>query len=307
MLNVLFLVIGGLVGFIGSRRLRKPIRPDHAANAASVARNVSSTLGRRKGLTPPELQRACFSEMVRHVRVTRNGHTYAPSRYRILLHPDDLAVVDESRRWFTEGLTDALRQAALSNDWVLDGLIEIDYVADPTRHPGAPAALATPPEQTAGAAPTGSPIAGPAPTPRVRTASTGAAGAAGTLSVVRSDTGERIALVAETITIGRSRDRAVMVDDTRVSRTHAHIEPRQGGWAVIDDGSANGTIVNGEALPSGRPCPLLPGDVIGIGPVELSVVNEGPLSADPGTRALDNSGRNRISGEVLPPIRRPRS
>lgn len=297
MLNMVFLVIGSVVGFMGSRRLRRqvrPIRPEHAAQAASVARNVSGSLGRRKGLTPPELQRACFSEMVRHVRVTRQGRTHAPSRYQLKLHPDDLAVVDESRRWFTQGLADALRQAAQTNNWVLDGPIEVDYLADPSRHPGAPAALVTPSDGRA---------AGPPPEPMVNPITTAATGASRTLVLIRSDTGERIALVADDVTIGRSRDRAIMVDDTRVSRAHAHIEPRQGAWAIFDDGSANGTTVNGEALPERRPCPLRPGDVIGIGPVELRVTTGGAPSGEPGVRALDDSDRTRISGEVLPPAR----
>ena len=294
MLSLVFLLVGSVVGFLGSRRLRRPVRPDRAAQAASVARNVSSSLGRRKGLTPPELQRACFSEMVRHVRVTRQGQTHAPSRYQLHLHPEDLAVVDESRRWFTQGLADALRQAAQTNNWLLDGVIGVDYLADPSRHPGAPSAFATAPDEPAPA---------PPPAPLVNAMSTTATGAARTLVLIRSDTGERTALLADAITIGRSRDRAIMIDDTRVSRAHAHIEPRQGAWAIFDDGSANGTTVNGEALPVSRPCPLRPGDVIGIGPVELRVTTGGPPSGEPGTRALDDSDRTRISGEVLPPAR----
>ena len=77
------IAVGALIGFVGSRKLR---RPQHAAQAASVARTVGGTVNRRKTLTAPELQRACFSEMVRHVRVNRQGRTEAPGRY--LLQPD---------------------------------------------------------------------------------------------------------------------------------------------------------------------------------------------------------------------------
>lgn len=294
MLNVLVLLVGAVVGFVASRQLR---RPQSAAQAASLARNVGGTLGRRKGLTPPELQRACFSEMVRHVRVTRQGRTHAPAAYVLRLHPDDLDIVDEARRWFTEGLADALRQAARDNGWVLDGEIAIDYEADPSRRPGVPAALAVAPDAPRGAAPSGPP---PAPTAVAdRPSSSGSR----TLSLLRTDTGEHIPLVADVVTVGRSRDRTISIDDSRVSRSHARIEPRQGTWVVIDEGSANGTRVGGTDLEPNRPKALRPGDVVGIGPVDLQVTTtEGP-GAPAGTRALDDSDRNRISGEVLPPSR----
>ena len=93
MIEVLALPVGAVIGFAGSRRLR---RPERAAQAASVARSVGGNLGRRKGLSAPELQRACFSEMVRHVRVDREGRSAAPARYLLKLHPDDLATVDDA-------------------------------------------------------------------------------------------------------------------------------------------------------------------------------------------------------------------
>lgn len=294
MVNVLVLVLGGIAGFIGSRWLR---RPERAAQAASAARNVGGTLGRRKGLSAPELQRACFSEMVRHVRVTRQGRSHAPAHYLLNLHPDDLTVVDEARRWFTDGLADALRQAARDNGWVLDGAIEIEFRADPSRWPGVPSALAVSPDDPQGTTPSGPP---PAP-PRATASAPVAVGR--TLALVRTDTGEQIPLTSDVVTIGRSRDRVITIDDNRVSRSHARVEPRQGGWAIIDEGSANGSRVGGEDLPANRARPLRPGDVIGIGPVELRVSTVEVPRAPAGTRALDDSDRNRISGEVLPPSR----
>lgn len=290
MTNVLVLLVGALVGFVGSRRLR---RPDRAAQAASVARSVGGSLGTRRGLSAPELQRACFSEMVRHVRVTRQGRTHAPSAYLLTLHPDDLAVVDEARRWFTEGLGEALVQAARDNGWTLDGAVEIDFAADPARHRGVPAALVTSPD------PDPTPPPPPAPPPAAPAPRTSAPGRA--FVVIRTDTGERIPL-ADPLTIGRSRDRAVTIDDTRVSRAHARIERLRGGWAVVDEGSANGTTVDGTAVVPNRPHALRPGSVIGVGPVELRVVAVA-VGGQPGTRALDDQERTRISGEVLPPDR----
>jgi hypothetical protein len=208
------------VGFGASRVLRRPVG---RAQAASAARNLAGPLGTRRGLSAPELQRACFSEMVRHVRVTRQGRTHAPSATSCSLHPDDLAVVDEARRWFTEGLARrSCRRGLRDNGWVLDGPVEIEFQADPARHAGVPAATSphAEPRPHAGAPAVGPPAAGRA----------GAAhlGPGRTFVLIRTDTGERIPLRGPVLTIGRSRDRTVTVDDTRVSRIHARIEPAPG-------------------------------------------------------------------------------
>lgn len=299
LVNVLTLVAGGAIGFVASRRLR---RPERTARAASVARNVGGTLGRRRGLSAPELQRACFSEMVRHVRVTRQGRTLVPARFVVRLHPDDLAVVDESRRWFVDGLVGALRQAAADNGWVLEGPVDITVEADPSRRAGVPDA------HPVGDGPLPAAPSGPDPTavaPRARSRPTAAADpTTRALVVVRTDTGERIPLLGVPVTVGRSRDRDITIDDTRVSRSHARIEPRQGGWTVVDEGSANGTRLDGRPLAPHEPRPLRPGGVIGVGPVDLRV-STGSSSGEAGTRALDDRDRHRISGEVLPADRRP--
>ena len=301
MLPALALLVGAALGFVGSRKLRgsgrsEPVAASPRAVAAAAApRSVGGPL-RRRTLTGPELQRACFSEMVRHVRVNRQGRTHAPSRYLLRLHPDDLAVVQENQRWFTQGLADALRRAAATNGWQLDGEVEVTYEVDPSRHVGAPGALAVSPDDPASSPPSAAP---PAPT-------TAQTGARQVLVLVRADTGEQVPLDASVVTIGRSRDRTIMIDDNRVSRAHATIGPSGGGWVVTDQGSSNGTRVGGQELAPNQPRPLRAGDVIGVGPVDLRVAaRAGVDAAEPGTRALDDSTRTRISAEVLPPQREP--
>lgn len=290
--NLAVMALGAVGGFVASRQFG---RVDRVAHVASVGRSVDGSVSRRRSLTPPELQRACFSEMTRHVQVTRHGRIHAPSRYVLHMHPDDLAIVDESRRWFIGGLVTALRQAAADNGWHLDGDVQIEVEASPDRRPGVPAALAIHGSQ-AERQPSADP---PPPTTR-------AAGVQGgrTLLIVRSDTEERYPLVAGPVTIGRARDRDITIDDNRVSRSHARIEPRNGGWTIVDQGSANGTRLRGHDIPPQQPRPLRAGDLIGIGPIELRVITgSSPGRGAPGpsgTRALGDSDRNRISGEVLP-------
>ena len=262
-----------------------------------MARSVGGSVNRRRTLTPPELQRACFSEMVRHVQVSRKGQTRAPSRYLLRLNPIDMDVVDDGRGWFTDGLVDALRTAARENGWALEGPIDIAYEADPSRRPGVPAASAVVPDDA-----TDSPPSGPAPASKRVSPGPSAAGRA-RLVLRRTDTGEAISLGDEPITIGRSHDRTITIADDRVSRSHARIERGPSGWTVTDEGSSNGTRVGGEELAAGVPRVLRRGDVIGIGPVDLHVEAAPGPAPESGARALDDQTRTRISGEVLRPKR----
>lgn len=214
--------------------------------------------------------------MVRHVQVTRQGRTHAPSRYTIHLHTEDLALVEETRRWFTQGLTDALHTAARDNGWTLDGHVHIDYVADPARRPGVPTAQAVPPAGLVADAPPSS----------------------GSVTIIRSDTGERRALTTAPLTIGRSQDRDITIDDNRVSRAHARIGARDGTIFVVDEGSSNGTMVGTTRLTANERHRVRSGEAITVGPVSLRVES---AKRDTGTRALDDDDRRRISHDVLPP------
>ena len=65
------------------------------------------------------------------------------------------------------------------------------------------------------------------------------------------------------MTIGRSRQCDVVVDDATVSRRHALFSEHDGQWTVEDLGSKNGTAVNGVLVSA--PTPLAAGDVVGFG------------------------------------------
>ncbi len=82
-----------------------------------------------------------------------------------------------------------------------------------------------------------------------------------------------IDLGAEPLTIGRSRNNRLVLNNSQISSKHAEIQPLGGGrYQVIDVGSTNGTAVNGVKLAGGQPQPLNAGDTItlgGSGGVEL--------------------------------------
>ncbi len=59
--------------------------------------------------------------------------------------------------------------------------------------------------------------------------------------------GEKIVLEGSS-TVGRNPDAEIRLTDAGVSWEHAYIEDRAGSWAVVDKGSTNGTLVNGERV-----------------------------------------------------------
>ncbi|OHB76891.1 MAG: hypothetical protein A2Z34_10155 [Planctomycetes bacterium RBG_16_59_8] len=67
--------------------------------------------------------------------------------------------------------------------------------------------------------------------------------------------------------IGREPSCAIPLNDTLVSRNHARIERREGGVAITDLGSANGTCVNGSKITESL---LLDGDMVSIGETTLT-------------------------------------
>jgi hypothetical protein len=70
--------------------------------------------------------------------------------------------------------------------------------------------------------------------------------------------------------VGRGAENAIRLDaDTTVSSRHAILDSRTDGLWVEDEGSTNGTFVNGARVTSARL--LHPGDVIRIGRTDLLV------------------------------------
>lgn len=78
--------------------------------------------------------------------------------------------------------------------------------------------------------------------------------------------GSTFMLEGEVTTVGRNPDSDVFLDDVTVSRRHAEVRRRDGGFFVHDVGSLNGTYVNGERVDLTR---LASGDEVQIGRFKL--------------------------------------
>jgi hypothetical protein len=76
------------------------------------------------------------------------------------------------------------------------------------------------------------------------------------------------------ITIGRSENCDLQLDDRKASRQHARLERRQDGFWIVDLGSSNGVFVNGKRITDA--VRLDPGDQIRIGDTTLEVAGPAP-------------------------------
>ena len=74
----------------------------------------------------------------------------------------------------------------------------------------------------------------------------------------------------EQISIGRHKSNLLVLQDTEVSGRHALIEKTLDGWVVIDRGSTNGTLINGEKIAPDVPFALRSDTRIGIGPYQIT-------------------------------------
>lgn len=75
----------------------------------------------------------------------------------------------------------------------------------------------------------------------------------------------RIVLGPTPLTIGRTPDNQLVVNDAKSSSHHAEIRTDGQSYSITDLGSTNGTFVNGQRLERGVPRQLSSGDVIRIG------------------------------------------
>jgi hypothetical protein len=96
----------------------------------------------------------------------------------------------------------------------------------------------------------------------------------GSMGMVRVEEGKEPGRIYEvrkdSLSIGRSRESDIFLEDLAVSRLHASIlNMGNGNYALKDEGSANGTKVNGQLVNKYQTYPLQEGDRIQLGQTVL--------------------------------------
>jgi len=79
--------------------------------------------------------------------------------------------------------------------------------------------------------------------------------------------GKRLVVGPAGVTLGRSRQADVVLNDPNVSRQHAEVRPRGGSWVLTDLGSTNGSRINGRSVEGSEV--IKPGDEIVLGSTSL--------------------------------------
>lgn len=117
------------------------------------------------------------------------------------------------------------------------------------------------------------------------------------------DEGKQFDLAAPTITVGRHSANVVSLHDTHVSRRHLELRAQPiGGYEVVDLGSGNGTLLNGQPV---RTSPLRSGDTIALGQTVLMYTaarSDSPVGGDELTERVKLSPAQTPDAEFLSAI-----
>lgn len=243
----------------------------------------------RSGLQPVELAKALQRYAGKYQQVGVAG-VIVPNVFRFDLAPDDYERFSGFEASLKRDLADALRRSARERNWQLQGPVRVELRSSNDISVGTYELRGKVRAEEGGgeeaapdrAAPPAS--AGPAPSPRPaeredfagqaveRTTVMAAAGSPPALHMLNgSQPGRRIELQGP-ILLGRLPECDVQIDDASVSRRHARITERAGGWSIEDLDSTNGVRVNGTNV---RQATLQHGDTIELGGVKMTFALDG--------------------------------
>ena len=160
------------------------------------------------------------------------GQPVVANHFTVRLAPTDLERFVEVKDSLVRELCDATRDHAREEGWTFMGPVQVGIEADDTVRGGAIDV-----------------------TGRMKEADGG-------VGVLHLPTGQHVVLGEFIVTMGRLPECTVSFDDPNISREHAAIRPDGDGFVLTDNGSTNGTLVNGAAVTAHR---LVDGDRIVIG------------------------------------------
>ncbi|MDQ6794068.1 MAG: DUF3662 and FHA domain-containing protein [Chloroflexota bacterium] len=222
----------------------------------------------RPRLQPVQLQRRIERAMETE-RMSGAERTLVPNRFRVRLHPDDLAAFGDLTATLATELANGALGFARAHRYTLVDRPRVDLIADPDVGQGEIRVAARFAER---------PVDPPsAVMPTIGAGHAGDDGAAedggldpgdpqlvghtmvfkvptvdGPLARLReirpNGTQDEIELSGGPLTIGRAPDNGLVIHDSRVSRHHARMQARRGTLVFTDLGSTNGSRVNGARI-----------------------------------------------------------
>lgn len=224
----------------------------------------------RSPVQPAELAKT-LAKAMDDGRVVGVGAVYAPVRYTVALSPEDADKLGSFTSTLSRELATYLADHAREAGYTLAGTPSVDFTIHDDLRLGrhrVSAELAPAEEPPAAAPLTPSPLTeelvAPAPP---------AYGGLATVTV--GELQHDVVLRGDQVTVGRLGACDICLADANASREHARFVPApEGGWAIEDLGSTNGTFVNGRRVDQS---PLHDGDVIEMGVTRF--VYHGPGAA----------------------------
>jgi hypothetical protein len=204
-----------------------------------LERLVEGTLAKpfRSNLQPIEIGRRLTREMDLHRRVGVHG-LIAPNSFAVTLAAADVDRFANFVDALSRELADAAREHAKSEGYAFVGPVDVQIYEGTRLRAGRFTVVAEM-------------VEGPAELPQAE--------------LVLPD-GERVAVGADPVVIGRLPECTVVLNDPNVSRRHAEIRNLGDAVVVTDLGSTNGTKVNGVTV---REQHLASGDEITVGSTTL--------------------------------------
>lgn len=241
---------------------------------SKIAGMVEGTFSRvfRSEVRPVEIARKLAREMEEHQYGTLS-RTYVPNEYRVYLSPRDRERFSTYEDALADELAGYLLEHARRERFALLSRPLIEFETDERLglgEFGIETAVVQPEEEPL---PEPAEVIAPEPEPVGRTMVFSVAQRIAEpleeTATVRQQRalliygGRRLMVGARGATLGRSRECEIVIEDPNVSRRHAELRPRGGGWVVSDLGSTNGTRINGR--PVHAPEVVRPGDEIEVG------------------------------------------
>lgn len=96
--------------------------------------------------------------------------------------------------------------------------------------------------------------------------------------------------------IGRAHESKIFIDDRSLSRSHARIDIRGSEAKVVDLGSTNKTVVNGQVLAPMAPCVLRNNDQVKTGNIIFKFLEMGSIEALTNQQLFEKANRDALTG-----------
>ena len=208
----------------------------------------------RSPIQPAEIARRLERAMESHQTIGVR-RVIGPSRYQVLLHPDDAALLRPIRGEVEREMATYLVELAEERHFVMLEAPHITLDDDGTVPRRSIQVLVNVEAPADGRESTQRFAATPLPARRAH------------LALQHAGARRTIAVSATTVTIGRGMHNDIVLDDDRVSRRHAQLRYHARQFWLSDAGSMNGTYVNGAVITE---LALSDGDTISLGGLELT-------------------------------------